>query len=278
MKPEKNNAREKLEILLVADVHMGPSNTTRPGEETPDLMERFAKEINTVIKPDILVELGDRVNNFNHEEDRRNALRFSEIIRSLCLPYYLVLGNHDLHNLTKEENKEIFGAEVGRRTSYANGFKLIFLDTEEPVIEGVGGNISEEQLKWLSVELNSEETPKIVFGHHPVDNQVISENPHFLQFPHLAFVKNRERARDLIESGKNVLAYVNGHVHWFSFEVGEKIPFISVPSFTEAWPEKKEAPGMFAKLSVSMNGNVEVAVGSLSPRRTLGKFLWTKQH
>jgi predicted phosphodiesterase len=278
MEPEKNYVREKLEILLVADVHMGPSNTTRPGEETPDLMERFVKEINTAIKPDILVELGDRVNNFSHEEDRRNALKFSRIISGLCIPRYLLLGNHDLHNLTKEENKEIFGTEVGRRTCCVNGFKLIFLDTEEPVIEGVGGNISEEQLSWLSVELNNEETPKIVFGHHPVDNQVISENPHFLEFPHLAFVKNRERVRDVMESGKNVIAYVNGHVHWFSFEMGDKMPFISVPSFTEAWPEKKGAPGMFALLSVFANGSMEVTVGGLNPRRTLGKFLWAKIH
>jgi len=266
--------RQQLSFTLVGDIHMGPSNSTRPGEETPGLMKRFVEEINGSPEVDFLVELGDRVNNLNYEKDRENALKFARIMSSLSVPYYPILGNHDIHYLTKEENREIFDRPVENRVAFVKGYKLIFLDTEEPVIEGVGGSVSNEQLKWLERELNSDDLSKIIFAHHPADDQEIRDNPHFVQFPQLAFVENREKVRETVGRGKNVLAYINGHVHWLGLYECNRIPYISVPSFTEAWPEKSGAPGMFAQVFISENGRLELTIRSLNPRRILGKFFW----
>ena len=265
----------RLRIVLVGDVHMGPSNSTRPGEETPVLMQELVEKINSEIKPDLVIELGDRINNSNPLSDRDNAIRFASIISRLSMPYHLILGNHDIHHLTKKENEAIFGKPVLRRAESFKGFKLIFLDTEEPVIEGVGGSISDEQLQWLNFELNNDDLPKIVFGHHPIDEQDIGDNPHFLEFPPLAFTKNRDKVREILDSGKNVISYINGHVHWFSFCTGKSVPAISVPSFTEAWPEKSNAPGMFAEVSFTQSKDIQVAIRSIRPNRILGKFSWT---
>lgn len=273
MSIEKAKAR-KLKIVLVGDIHMGPNIEYKPGEETPNLMTQFVELVNQEIKPDLVLELGDRVNNRSHEADLSNAKKLNSILKGLAAPCCFVIGNHDVLHLSKEENNAIFGGELTYRAKTVKGYKLVFLDTTEPVIEEVGGNVSERQLEWLKAELQDGGGPKIVLGHHPLDDQSLSGNPHFVRFPEYAYVKNRNEVRRALAAGRNVLAYINAHVHWFNFIVARASLFVSVPSFTEAWPETKNAPGLFAEAVLADDGLVELAVRSMNPKRTLGRFNW----
>lgn len=274
MQNEENDYSKQIRIVLLADVHMGPSRSTRPGEEAPFLLRELVHEINYEIKPDSVIDLGDRINDCEREVDRKNAKRYFDIIKILKVPYFFLLGNHDVHYLSKLENKKIYGNNATNLSVKIKGLKFIFLDTADPVEKNIGGNVSERQLEWLKKELDEENVPKIVLGHHPIDDQNISGNPHFISFPSLAFVRNKEAVRKIIKDGKRVVAYINGHVHWFSFYTDNHLPFFSVPSFIESWPEKEKAPGMYVIVTVKQSGECEFVLQGINPKRIYGKFFW----
>jgi Icc protein len=266
-----------LKLVLVGDIHLGPNTECRPGEEAPELMTRFVRLVNEEIKPDLVIEMGDRFNNKSHNEDLEHARQLNAILKNLSMPCLCVIGNHDVQHVSKAETEQVFGGPVSYRTVSIRGFRLVFLDTTEPVIEHVGGSVSERQLGWLETQLGTGDEPKIVFGHHPLDEQSLDGNPHFVKFPPFAYIRNREQVRQVLRGGRNVLAYINGHVHWFNYFAEYAWPCISVPSFTEAWPERTHAPGMFAEAVLTADGGIEASVRSMNPQRVLGKFRWTRQ-
>jgi len=275
----ENNAKSKndnkLEIILISDIHLGPNTSTRPGEEAPDLLDKFINKCNLQFQPDFVIELGDRVNNFSHEVDLESTSVVKEKFKKIKFKKIHILGNHDLHFLTVEENQKLFGNNICNSATIINGYKLITLNSQDPVIEGVGGHIGEKQLNWLETELKKDSIPTILLCHHPIDDQSISENPHFIKFPTFAFVENKSNISQVINKFPNIIAFINGHVHWINTSVN-RFPYISVPSFIEAWPEKSSAPGMFTKITIKKNSFIESTFYSLNPEKIIGKFTWTK--
>jgi hypothetical protein len=264
--------QQALRFVIVADVHMGMNMNTRPGEEARELLERLIEMTDSEISPDLLVDLGDRVNNKNHDHDLENATRFSSIMKKLRVQSSYVLGNHDVHFLSKDENSSILNKPLVPRVDILKGYKLIYLDTSQPAIDGIGGNLSDEQLDWLEEQLTEDDLPKIVFGHHPIDDQALEGNPHFVPFPHLAFIRNKKAIQEILQNGSNVVSYINGHVHWLSVNYVGMIPCVSIPSFTEAHPLNKGAPGLFAEVNIVCEREIEVVVRSLKPCRSLGRL------
>ncbi len=263
----------RLRAVVVADVHMGMNTNTRPGEEAPELLGKLIERTDSEFVPDLFIDLGDRVNNKDHDCDLENAAEFSSIVRKLDVQSSFVLGNHDVHYLGKDENSSILSKPLGPRAEVIKGHKLIYLDTSQPAIDGIGGNLSDKQLAWLEEQLTEDDLPKILFGHHPIDDQDIEGNPHFAPFPHLAYIKNRKAAQDILQKGNNVVAYINGHVHWLSVNYVGMIPCVSIPSFTEAHPQKTGAPGLFAEINIVRERKIEIVVHSLKPCRSLGRLV-----
>jgi hypothetical protein len=263
---------DELKLVLFADTHIGPNAECRPGEEVECLMKQFVDIINTEIKPDLVIELGDRINNNNHDADMANLIKFAAVLENLKMPCMHVFGNHDIHNLSKEENVEILKSPVSYRNYSYKGFDLIFLDTADPVIDFIGGDVSHKQLAWLEDRLHANDLPKIILAHHPMMGQDLQGNPHFASFPHLAALKDGNKIKKTFDGCKNIIVYISAHVHWFYFSTRSGFPFISIPSFTEAYPLKKDAPGMFVELIISDNKTIMSRVRSIAPRRVLGCY------
>ncbi len=271
LESNKNN-EDELKIILISDIHLGPNLNTRPGEEANNLLDIFVEKCNKEIHPDLIVELGDRVNNFNHEVDLKSATEVNDKFHKLNYPIIHLLGNHDLHYLSLEENEKLFGKNLKNNVVIKKGHKFISLNSEDPIIEGVGGKISENQLIWLDSELKKDNLPVILLCHHAIDNQDISENPHFIQFPTFAFAENKKSIRKTINNFSNIKLFINGHVHWISAYFN-KYPYISIPSFIEAWPENSDAPGIYSKIIIKKNF-IESTFYSLHPERVIAKFTW----
>ena len=115
-------------------------------------------------KPDFIIHLGDMVPN-PHE---REWQAFFEISKSVALPFFPVVGNHDVgigNSGDKVYRKQFFLPEG--RTYYAfraGGILFVILDSEQG-----RGRIIGEQLSWLEDILSSsEETMKLVFLHRPL--------------------------------------------------------------------------------------------------------------
>jgi len=267
-----SSTNETISIALISDIHLGELVEHRPGGEAAGILSALVNKLNNEIHPDIVVELGDRINNASVIADTANEMEVNSLLGALNMPRYMVLGNHDIHYIGKAKNLEIFSLKAPYRVDFFNGFKLMFIDTVDPVIGECGGHVSSEQLAWLRLELENDDLPKVIFGHHALAAQHQGGNPLFKALPGQQYVQNRKEVLEIIKQGKNVLTYINGHVHWFYFLAGQGIPFISAPSILETWTQTSQAAGHYCIVTISTHGAIQAVVRSMVPDRVLGRF------
>jgi 3',5'-cyclic AMP phosphodiesterase CpdA len=133
---------------------------SRDGEKVyTQLMKRILER-----KPCFLIHLGDMINH-PHEKEWR---AFFEISKQMDLPFFPVVGNHDVGTTTlgEEMYRKEFSLPEGK-TYYAfraGGVLFVILDSEEG-----RGRIIKEQRSWLENTLSSsEEKFKLIFIHRPL--------------------------------------------------------------------------------------------------------------
>lgn len=263
---------KKITLAFVADIHAGELLECRPGREATGLLESFVSITNTR-KIDAVIELGDRINNASHEQDFANLQSVGSILKKLHSPWHSVLGNHDIQYLSKAENKEILGLPANYYSKQIMDFSCIFLDTADPIWGHCGGSVSKKQLEWLESELMKDARPKLVFGHHPIIKQNQTGNPFFVDIPGEDTLANNDEIRSIMKKGRNVVAYCNGHVHWFYCGKDGNIPYLSIPSLLESYPEKENAPGRFALAEISIDGSMDMSFHTINPPRTIGRII-----
>jgi hypothetical protein len=265
--------QNSVKSVLIGDIHYGTDSEFRPGKEIPGLLSQFVEIMNREMKPDVVMELGDRINNVDKETDVKNLSRLVETLdHKLNMPCYHVLGNHDIVYTDKKTISQVIGDNTGPLSRVIKGFKFIILDTLDPMIENTGGAVGKEQLAWLEREMNTDDYPKLVFGHHPIDNHTMRGSAIQSKNRRLIFLENRSEVREILENGKNFIGYAAGHMHWFSFFCSKNAAYLVNPSFTEAYPSRINAPGMFLEVDIYTHGKVEAALHTLNPRRLLGRF------
>jgi len=260
-----------LRVAFITDIHLGGLIECRPGEEAMGLLASFVSTINNCLHPDIVIEMGDRVNNFDSSADLKNLKTVVTLLGGLHVPRFSIFGNHDVHYLGKNETMRILGIPSPYYSKIVNGFKLIFMDTTDPVVDECGGMVSKKQLNWLDNEVTCDDLPKIVIGHHPIAIQNQNGNPFFVHLPGQQYVSNWNEVQTILRKGKKVIAYFNGHVHWFYSQKINGISFFSMSSLLESWPEKSHAPGNFGFAIVKSDGHLDISYHSLAPARVLGR-------
>lgn len=143
-------------------VVLGDSNTLKPLEQS-DLFRQCLREIN-VLKPDLVVEVGDLILGGAAEGVPPQWDLFEETI-SICEPPYVSApGNHDISD---EATERLWQERMGSTHfsfSYGNSL-FIILNSEE---EGAIGRISDEQTAWMEGQLDSSTAKNVfVFVHQP---------------------------------------------------------------------------------------------------------------
>ena len=167
---------------------------SRDGEEVYiQLMKRALER-----KPHFIIHLGDMIPK-PHEKEWQT---FFEISRQVSLPFFPVVGNHDVGTTTLGEEiyrKQFFLPE--NKTYYAfcvGGILFVILDSEKG-----RGRIINEQLSWLeNILSSSKEKIKLVFIHRPlflpVDSlkkgRAMDKYPIERDDLHRLFLKNKVRA------------------------------------------------------------------------------------
>ena len=119
-------------------------------------------------KPDFIVNTGDQIDKPGNIEHWK---RFWELSKSVAVPYYLTVGNHDIH-MEVAGSEDTYKAQVdlpGHELYYsfvAGNSLFIVLDS---YITGEDKRITGEQLKWLEQVLAaSKQKHTFVFVHHPL--------------------------------------------------------------------------------------------------------------
>jgi hypothetical protein len=248
-----------LRIGLVTDIHYGPDVDVRVGSAAAALLGRFTERMRTQFHPQVIVDLGDRINDTSGEADRCGLAAVRELLEAAGVPLLHAWGNHDLVNVPTPEARAILGKKADYESLDVGGHRLVVLNTQDPTVDRIGGALSDAQLDWLEDELATGSGPVIVFSHHPLDEQDPSRHWYFVDHPQHAHAANRQRARRILAASGRVRAVLNGHMHLNTVEVIDGIPYITVMSLVDAAMTRGPS-GCFAEITITDGGTIAVDV------------------
>lgn len=236
-----------LVIGLVTDLHFGPEASfggklRKLTARAPELLRAFVERMNRDIRPDVVVNLGDDLEDESRQADLARYGEVMAILRELEAPVLHVAGNHDTIHLAPVDILAMWGRPPGSALYYATeigGYRLIVLHTVE--VKDVSVTIDDAQIAWLEQELASSTEPVIVLMHHSAADQHLIGNRWFEGLPHICLVRQRAHLRSILEASGKVLAVFNGHLHWNHLDVIGQIPYVTLQSLIENVEE--DAPG-----------------------------------
>jgi Icc protein len=237
-----------MRFALISDVHFGPTAShqgklrklTHLSEE---LVAGFVRRMRDEVNPDLVVNLGDVIEDESAEQDRIRYGRFVAMLRETGKPILHVAGNHDTIHLRDDELCELWGTSPSLVYSQDHGgIHFAVLRTVEHRGERIA--LPAEQIEWLAADLAKTSLPSIVLMHHPASEMRLEGNRWFEKRPNLCRVAERRALRQVLEASGKVLAVFNGHVHWNHFDVIAGIPYITLQSLIENLDD--DAPGRVA--------------------------------
>ena len=187
-----------------------------------EIIEKLINIINKR-KPDVSICLGDLIEDtFNHDKDIMNYTYIWNILKKINIPFYSVIGNHDLRTMnSRKEIEEIMEYKNATFSFDLNGYHFIILTTDirEDLGEDDGGIykaqcISEKEIDWLKEDLVKNRLPCIIFTHFALAEDKQIGNYWFEKNPEDGLMNNRQDVKEIIKSDDNVIAVFSGHQHW----------------------------------------------------------------
>jgi Icc protein len=242
-----------LTIGFVTDLHFGPAayhdgKLRKLTHHAADLTRDVVRVMNDELRPDLLVNLGDDIEDESREADLARYTECQDILRTARAELVNVAGNHDMIHLTREDLSRIWHRDtLGHPPAPAplfyaldrGGFHIAILHTIER--KDVDVRIPHAQLEWLKEDLARTTLPVIVLMHHSASEQDLDDSFWFKGVPQLALVKEREELRQILEESGKVRVVFNGHVHRNHLDVIRGIPYVTIQSLIENLDE--DAPG-----------------------------------
>ena len=245
-----------LTLGFISDLHFGVE-TFHKGKlrkltrDAPKLAKAFVDRMNEVVRPDLVVNLGDDIEDESRDADLARYRGCYQVLSRAKADLVHVAGNHDTVHLSHADLRATWGpgpwdVEVSARDlCYAfdrSGFRFVVMHTHEA--QDVDITVGDAQLRWLAAELAEARLPVIVLMHHSASEQDLRGNYWFEGREHVALVKERADLRRLLHASAKVRLVVNGHVHWNHFDVIDGLPYVTVQSLIENLDE--DAPGRAA--------------------------------
>lgn len=239
----------KLRFGVVTDVHFGPvahkdGKLRKLSHRAPSLLGEVVERMNREHRPDFVVNLGDVLEDESLDADRRAYREFLDVLSALEAPVVHVAGNHDTVHLTPDELAALWGRTTPLHyVQDVDGVRFAVLHTRET--KDVDVRLDAAQLAWIERELDVAPGPVIVLMHHPASEQRLEGNRWFERAPHICRVAERRELRRVLQARGNVLAVLNGHVHWNHFDVIHGIGYVTLQSLVENLDD--DAPGRPAR-------------------------------
>jgi 3',5'-cyclic-AMP phosphodiesterase len=241
-----------LTLALVTDLHFGPEarfagKLRKLTAHAGDLARAFVERMNREVHPDLVINLGDDIEDESPEADRARYLECQGILTGSDCELINVAGNHDTVHLRPEDLLAIWGSQ--RTALYSSldrgGIHFVILHTRERPDHDV--TLGEAQLAWLAEDLRHHPFPAfptIVLMHHSAADQDLRGNRWFEGRAHVCLVRERRKVRALLEAHGGVLAVFNGHLHWNHLDLVGGLPYVTVQSLIENLDD--DAPGRAA--------------------------------
>ena len=261
-----------LSLGFVTDLHFGPAayhdgKLRKLTHHAADLTRGVVLAMNERLKPDLLVNLGDDIEDESRGADLARYTECQDILRTANAEIVNVAGNHDVIHLNRDDLAKAWRHEGPLFYSLdRKGHHLVVLHTLER--KDVDVRIPHAQLEWLAQDLSRTSLPSVVLMHHTASEQDLSDSFWFHGADHLALVKERAELRAILEESGKVRVVFNGHVHRNYLDVIRGIPYVTIQSLIENLDE--DAPGRPANahaLAVIDEHRVTVRVHGNDPAR-----------
>lgn len=237
-----------MRFALISDEHFGKAayfqgKLRKLTAHAPKLCQSFVQRMNQEVKPDLVINLGDVIEDESRARDLEHYGQFIDILSELDSPVLHVAGNHDQVNLSDTDLRGLwhhdgplhYGRDVG-------GVHFSVLRTIEIADQAI--HLPEEQIAWLERDLAQTALRSIVLMHHPASEMRLEGNRWFEKRPHVCRVAERRDFQRVVSAAPNVVAVFNGHVHWNHLDVIAGVPYITLQSLVENLDD--DAPGRAA--------------------------------
>jgi 3',5'-cyclic-AMP phosphodiesterase len=240
-----------LKIGFVTDLHFGPAayhdgKLRKLTHHAAELTRGVVRRMNEEVRPDLLVNLGDDIEDESRDADLARYTECQNILRTAKAELVNVAGNHDTIHLTRDDLTRLWseGADHAHTGPLfysldRGGFHLVVLHTIER--KDVDVRIPQAQLEWLKDDLARTPLPTVVLMHHSASEQDLEDSFWFKGLAHLALVKERADLRAIFEESGRVRVVFNGHVHRNYVDTIGGIPYVTFQSLIENLDE--DAPG-----------------------------------
>ena len=216
------NAGE-IKFIQVTDTHYSVYNPY-----SAEVLKAAIKDINNQSNISFVVFGGDNIDSSKEE----NLQGFLKIIKKLNVPYYIVIGNHDVFKSNGISKKRYM--EMVRQSNWFRGssspnyvfkkgeFVFIVVDGAKENIPGTGGYYRPKTLEWLDKQLTKYKKKKVVIlQHFPIIPPTDSKT-HRVYQPETYF--------NVLNKHDNVIAILSGHYHANKEKMENGIYHINSPS------------------------------------------------
>lgn len=224
-----------LKFIQITDSHFSSAKedyTQREVEHSKSVLEKTIEDINSISGVDFVVFTGDNIDTANAADLKI----FLKLANTLKVPYYVVIGNHEVFKSQKFDKKEYMKTvrkySKNCRPSGANyefeknGIVFLVVDGAKDVIPGPAGYYKKNTLNWLDKELTKYQGSKVVIFQH---------------FPIVAPYYNRTHStynvadyENILKKHSNVMGIFSGHYHANGEKMVDGIYHASAPALVEA--------------------------------------------
>lgn len=205
---------KELKFVQITDSHFSTTMnnaTQRDVENSKYILEKAILDINSLKNIDFVAFTGDNI-----DQASTDALKdFLKTANKLNVPYYVVIGNHEVfksQHLDKKEYMKIVRRHSNSCKKYSanyvfkkKGVVFIVVDGAKEVIPGPAGYYKKDTLKWVDKKLTKYERKKVViFQHFPVVEPYYNRT-------HMTY--NVADYEAVLAKHKNVIGIFSGHFH-----------------------------------------------------------------
>lgn len=225
---------EPLKFAHISDVHLSDKTVDTSYKllsHTKELFKDEIEQINSVPNVDFVIVTGDLI-----DKPRKPLLEQAcNQMNKLKVPWYFTFGNHDAavgtsftkdkyFDYVKKHNKNMDSDTFYYSFVPKKGYRVIVLDGSIDDKITATGEISEEQLKWLDIQLSQAKIAQqipLIFLHFPLHEP-------FPSFHHR--IVNADEFYTVLHKYKMPMAIFSGHYHAAKIYKEDNILHVSTPS------------------------------------------------
>lgn len=222
---------KELKFVQITDAHFSSGSVKYTQEEVSEAnrqLELAINDINRIKNLDFVVFTGDNIDSANQPDLKR----FLSIANKLNVPYYVVIGNHEVFR-SQNFDKKAYMKTVRRYGNSHNpkaanyvfkkkGVVFLVADGAKEIIPGPAGYYKKKTMTWLEKNLKKYKNRNvIIFQHFPLIEP-------YRHRTHVTY--NAQEYLDMLAKYDNVKAVVSGHYHTNSEITQDGVYHINSPA------------------------------------------------